>query len=88
MHDAVYYAALLWMTGLLGVSAVLVLRASSAPSRILALDMVTLILVADLLLLTSGERTPLFLDAALVLALLSFTATLAACRYHSDGRLL
>ena len=87
MHEAVFYAAAVWMTGLLGVSVVLVVRARSAMVRILGLDVLTLILVALLILYADANRAPYFLDAALALALLSFISTLAAARYHSERRL-
>ncbi len=87
MHEAVFYLAALWMTGLLVVSVVLVIRARSSLSRILALDMLILILVALLVLFSDANRVPYYLDAALVLALLSVVATIAAARYHSEGRL-
>jgi multicomponent Na+:H+ antiporter subunit D len=86
MHDLVFYVAVIWMTGLLGVSVVLVVRANRATSRILALDMLVLILVALLILYAADQETALYLDAALLLAILSFTATLAAARFHARGR--
>jgi multicomponent Na+:H+ antiporter subunit F len=87
MHTVVFYAAALWMTALLAASIVLVIRAPSIPSRILTLDMLVLILVALLVLLSDTLRVGYFLDAALVLALLSFVATLAAARFHGEGDL-
>jgi multicomponent Na+:H+ antiporter subunit F len=87
MHTTVFYVAAVWMTVLLAVSVVLVLRARSPLSRLLALDMLTLILVALLVLLTDWKRVPYFLDAALALALLSFAATIAAARYVAERRL-
>jgi len=75
------------MTGLLGIAVILVIRARSALRRILALDVLTLILIALLILYADASQTAYYLDAALALALLSFIATLAAVRYHSDGRL-
>lgn len=87
MHELVFYAAALWMTGLLAASVVLVIRARTTPARILALDMTILILVALLVLYSDANRVPYFLDAALVLALLSVIATIAAARYHSEGKL-
>lgn len=87
MHEAVFYVAALWMTGLLVVTVVAVIRARSSLSRILALDMLILILVALLVLFSDANRVPYFLDAALVLALLSVVATIGAARYHSEGRL-
>ncbi len=87
MHEAVFYLAALWMTALLVVTVVLVIRARSSLSRILALDMVILILVALLVLFSDANGVSYYLDAALVLALLSVIATIAAARYHSEGRL-
>ena len=87
MHVEVFYLAGFWMTGLLGIAVVLVIRARSALRRILALDVLTLILIALLILYADASQTAYYLDAALALALLSFIATLAAVRYHSDGRL-
>lgn len=87
MHETVFVLAAAWMTVLLGVTVVYVIRARSAMVRILALDTLTLILVAFLILYADANRTPFYLDAALALALLSFISTLAAARYHSEGRL-
>jgi multicomponent Na+:H+ antiporter subunit F len=87
MHEAVFAAAAIWMTGLLAVAVLYVIRARSAMVRILALDTLTLILVAFLILYADSTRTPYYLDAALALALLSFVSTVAAARYHSEGRL-
>lgn len=87
MHEAVFYLAALWMTALLVVTVVLVIRARSSLSRILALDTLILILVALLVLFSDANGVSYYLDAALVLALLSVVATIAAARYHSEGRL-
>ncbi len=87
MHETVFDLAAVWMTGLLGISVVVVIRARTAMGRILALDMLTLILIAFLILYADANRAPFYLDAALALALLSFVATLAAARYHSEGRI-
>jgi multicomponent Na+:H+ antiporter subunit F len=86
MHVVVFYLASIWMTGLLGIAVVLVIRARSAMSRILALDVLTLILTALLILYADASQTSYYLDAALALALLSFVSTLAAVRYHSEGQ--
>lgn len=87
MHEAVFYFAVIWMTGLLVVTGLRVIRSRTAMSRILALDVLTLILIALLILYADSTRTSYYLDAALALALLSFIATLAAARYHSEGKL-
>lgn len=87
MHQVVFYAAAAWMTVLLGVSVIFVIRAQSAMVRILGLDVLTLLLVAFLILYSDANETPYYLDAALALALLSFISTLASARYHSEGRI-
>ncbi len=87
MHDLVFYGAMIWMTGLLAVTIVLVIRASSALVRILALDTVTLVLVALLILYSTTTGSSFYLDAALMMALLSFLSSVAAARYHSEGRI-
>jgi multicomponent Na+:H+ antiporter subunit F len=86
MHTAVFYGAVLWMTGLLGVSVVLLVRARSSLSRILALDMLILILIAELVLFADATQTSYYLDAALALSLLAVAATIAASRYHGEDR--
>lgn len=85
MHEVVFYAAALWMTLLFGVSVALVVRTRSLLGRILALDLVILILIA-LLLLTGASRVAYYLDAALVLALVAVVATIAAARYATGER--
>ena len=46
MHEIVFSAAALWMAVLLCVSLLMVVRARSSLTRVLALDMVTLLLIA------------------------------------------
>jgi multisubunit Na+/H+ antiporter MnhF subunit len=82
-HDAVFYAGLLWMTILLAASVVLVVRARSTLSRIVALDMAILILAGMLALLATVQGVSYYLDAALVLALISAISTSAPARYAS-----
>lgn len=86
IHEVVFFGAVVWMTVLLGAGVVLAIRAKEAPRRILALDMITLILVAALVLFGQFEGNGLYLDAALLLAILSFVATVAAARYHAEGK--
>jgi multicomponent Na+:H+ antiporter subunit F len=87
MHQVVFYAAFVWMTVLLVVSAAAVIRLRSTASRILALGMLTLILVALLVLYADANRTSYYLDAALVLSLLAFVATLVLSRYDGERRI-
>lgn len=87
MHEIVFYAAAAWMTVLLAVAVVAVITVSSTAGRILALDTLTLILVALLVLYGNANRSPYYVDAALILVLLAFVGTMAAARYHGERRI-
>lgn len=76
-----------WTTVLLVVSVLAVIRLRGTAESILALDTVTLVLVALLVLFTDTFQSPHYLDAALVLALLAFVATVAAARYHGERKI-
>ncbi len=86
MHEIVFYFAFAWMTILLVTSAAAVILLRSTAGRILALDMMTLILVALLVLYADANRSPYYTDAALVLSLLAFMATLVLARYHGERK--
>ncbi len=87
MHTITFYLAFAWMTVLLGVSVVMVVRLGTTTNRILALDTLTLILVALLVLYGGAQHSPYYLDAALVLSLLAFLGTLAAARYRGERKI-
>ena len=86
MHDVVYYGAMIWMTGLLCVCIGLVVWAKVSIVRILSLDALTLVLVSLLILYSTTTETSFYLDAALMLALVSFVSTLVASRYWGERR--
>lgn len=86
MHETVFYFAFAWMTVLLVVSAAAVIRLRSTAGRVLALDMLTLILVALLVLYSAANRSSYYMDAAVVLSLLAFVATLILARYHGERK--
>lgn len=87
MHEAVFYFAAVWMTLLLVVCVGAVIATRSTAGRILALDTATLVLVALLVLYADANRSPYFMDAALILALLAFVGTLALARYYGERRI-
>lgn len=87
IHGLVFYVAAIWLAALTLTSAVLVLRARSGASRVLALDTLVLILIGLLTLWSGSEGVPYFLDAALSLAVLGFLGTLAFARFYGEGRL-
>ncbi|MDQ3763560.1 MAG: monovalent cation/H+ antiporter complex subunit F [Actinomycetota bacterium] len=72
--------ALAWMTLPLVAGGLVLIRARDVLQRIVALDLLA-VLVTSLLALVSYLRDQLYyLDAAVALALLSFVATVAAAR--------
>lgn len=87
MHPFVFYFSFGWITILLGATLALVIRRSQM-FRILALDTLTLHLVAMLALIALFEGSGYYLDTALVLALLSFVVTLAAALYRGERKIL
>jgi multicomponent Na+:H+ antiporter subunit F len=86
MSTAVFYAGIVWLALLLGVVVVRLASARTTGERILALDLLTLVLIGLLALAAGEDQRSYALDAALALALLSFIATLAACRYYESRR--
>lgn len=88
MHDAVFVLAVAWLALLMGLLIVVVLRAATWPVRLLALDTLTLVLIALLLVFAAQRQSAAYLDAALALGLLGFTGTVAAARYRATGRVL
>jgi multicomponent Na+:H+ antiporter subunit F len=83
--EAVLIAAVGWATLLLLAGGLLLLRAPDTLHRILALDVLVSIVIALLALLSYLYDVSYYVDAALALALLSFTATLAAVRHVVRG---
>lgn len=88
MHDLDFFRAIAWVTVLLVACAAAVVRLRTTAARILALDALTLILVALLVVYATGQRSSYYMDAALILALLAFLSTLVAARYHGERKVL
>ena len=87
MHEIIFYVAAGWMTALLLVTVIATIRLRATAGRILALDTLTLILVGLLVLFADAFQSSYYLDAALILALLAFVATVAAARYHGERKI-
>ncbi len=86
MHEIVFYVAMIWMTGLLCVCIGMVIKTNSAIVRILGVDALTLVLIAQLILYSITTETSYYLDAALLLALVSFISTVVAARYYGERK--
>jgi multicomponent Na+:H+ antiporter subunit F len=86
MPHAVAVIAFGWATLLLVAGGVVLLRSRDALQRVLALDVLVAIVIALLTALSYLRDASYYVDAALALALLSFTATIVAARHVVRGR--
>lgn len=82
----VVVVAFAWSTLLLVAGGLLLLRASDSVHRLLALDVLGTVVIIVLTLLSYLNGVSYYIDAALAIALLSFSATLVAVRYVARGR--
>ncbi len=86
MPELVVAIAAGWATLLLFGGGLLLLRAPDTLHRVLALDVLVAIVIVLLTILSYLRGVSYYIDAALALALLSFTATLVAARHVLRGR--
>ena len=86
MHEITFYIAMIWMTALMLICIAMVIRTRSGMVRILAFDALTLVLVALLILYSVTTDSSYYLDAALMLSLVSFISTVVAARYYSERK--
>ena len=70
------------------LSFVRLLRGPRAPDRILALDTLYINAVALLILLGIHEASPLYFEAALLIALTGFVGTVALAKYLLRGDII
>jgi multicomponent K+:H+ antiporter subunit F len=57
------------------------LRGPTIPDRILALDTLSVTAIAELMLLGMHLDSPIYFEAALVIAMLGFSSTVVLCKY-------
>jgi multicomponent Na+:H+ antiporter subunit F len=79
--DLVLVVAFAWATLLLVAGALLLLRARDSLTRLLALDVLGTIVIVLLSVLSYLNDASYYIDSALAVALLSFTATIVTGRY-------
>lgn len=77
--------ALFWVTLLLVGGGLALVRARDVLQRVVALDLLAVIVIALLALLSYLRGQAYYFDAAVALALLSFVATAATARYLGSG---
>jgi multicomponent Na+:H+ antiporter subunit F len=80
----IYAAGGLILIGLF-LSTLRLIKGKELENRIVAIDIMTTIVTGILVLLSHVYQNALLLDVALVYAILSFTAVVAAARYLEGG---
>jgi multicomponent Na+:H+ antiporter subunit F len=78
-----------WLLGILSLAVCLtfvrLIRGPSLPDRVVALDLLAALAVGIAAIDAIAASQPLFLDAAIVLALIAFLGTVAFARYVEKG---
>jgi multicomponent Na+:H+ antiporter subunit F len=77
--------AMVWVTLLLVAGGLALVRARDVFQRLVALDLLAIVVVTLLALLSYYWDVGYYLDAAVALSLLSFVATVAVARYLDSG---
>lgn len=85
MPQIVFDIAAGWATLLLVAGGLLLLRTPGALQRVLALDVLAVIVIALLAALSYARNVSYYIDAGLGLALLALASTLVAARYVTRG---
>lgn len=61
-------------------------KGPSIADRLLAIDLLTTLLIAAIVILALITGTAIFIDLGIALAAFGFIGTIAAARYYSEGR--
>lgn len=83
--DAVVYASLGALSIALGIALIRLMRGPTLPDRIVALELVATLLVGVTAVYSIGTRQPVYLDVAIVLALVGFLGAVAFARFMVQG---
>ena len=62
------------------------MRGPTLPDRVVAIDLIGVLIVCTLVVVASGSEGAVFLDVAIFIALISFVGTVAYARYVERGR--
>jgi multicomponent Na+:H+ antiporter subunit F len=79
--DALVNLAAVMISAAFFIALFRVIRGPSLPDRVVAVDLIGVSAVCLMMVAAAGYREPGFLDAAVVIALLSFLGTMAYARY-------
>ena len=86
MNDAFMIALALTLISI-AVATIRAIRGPTAPDRIVGLDTVNTLVIASMILFGVAEREVIYIDVAIVYALLSYVTTLFVAKYLQGGKL-
>ena len=83
--DATVMVSLTAMSGALALALLRLIRGPSLPDRLVALELIASLMVGVVALVSIGTRQAIFLDVAIVLALVGFLGSVAFARFLVRG---
>lgn len=86
MNDAFMIALALTLISI-AVATIRAIRGPTTPDRIVGLDTVNTLVIASMILFGVAEREIIYIDVAIVYALLSYVTTLFVAKYLQGGKL-
>jgi multicomponent Na+:H+ antiporter subunit F len=86
MLEIVTPTALVTLGVALLIAVVRVVRGPTLPDRIVAMDLLGVLMVGLIVVLAASTQVPATLDAAIVIALIGFVGTIAYATYVQRGR--
>ena len=84
--DMPFTIALTMLAAAAGLTFVRLLKGPSLPDRVIAIDLIGVLMVCLLVVTAAATAQQAFLDVAMVVALISFVGTVAYARYIERSR--
>ena len=85
MFEIVTHIALVTLTVALLIAVIRLVKGPTLPDRIVAMDLVGILVVGLIVVLAASTRVTATLDAAIVIALIGFVGTIAYATYVERG---
>ncbi|MFC4023413.1 Na(+)/H(+) antiporter subunit F1 [Oceanobacillus longus] len=85
MISAMLYTALALYGIAIAISAYRIIAGPSLPDRVVALDMIGVMLVSSIAIISVLQGTKAYLEVILILAILAFISTIAFSKYIERG---
>jgi multicomponent Na+:H+ antiporter subunit F len=86
MFEIVTQATLVTLGVALLIAVVRLVKGPTLPDRVVAMDLVGVLVVGLIVVLAASTQVPATLDAAIVIALIGFVGTVAYATYVERGR--